>query len=269
MPYEKKISRAEPGLIVPVIDDSGSMGENLPGTSDPKCTWTGRLMGTIFKELVERCTELKGDTVQVKPRFFVYPILYGGTQVLWGGEMDIEAAIRKYADSGNSLGLNGNLGGTDAKAAFEKVYDYLKEAVKDERFRESFPPMFFHLTDGMSATDATPIAEQIKQLSTQDGNVLVVNAYIGTQTDLNYKGPEDFPGYVDLSDVGTEEDNVRLFNMSSEAPACIRQNLIDDGIFPNFREGARLFFDVRTKDMLKHAIQVVGSLGSRADRNAR
>ena len=43
-------------------------------------------------------------------------------------------------------------------------------------------------------------------------------------------------------------------------------NLIDDGVFPQLRAGARLFFDVRTKEMLKHVIQVVGSLGSRAAR---
>ena len=78
--------------------------------------------------------------------------------------------------------------------------------------------MVFHLTDGMSHTDATPEGEQIKQLSTTDGNVLMVNAYIGTQTSLNYKEPEDFPGYLDVSEAGPSEDNVRLFNMSSQAP---------------------------------------------------
>ena len=54
--------------------------------------------------------------------------------------------------------------------------------------------------------------------------------------------------------------------MSSEAPESIRQNLIEDGVFPNLRQGSRLFFDVRTREMLKHVIQVVGSIGSRADR---
>jgi len=270
MNYEKKISRAEPGLIVFVIDDSGSMEDDLPGTSDPKYQWVERLAGVILKELLARSTELKGDTAQIKSRYFIYLIVYGSNAQIWGtGEMDIQATVEKYANDGNSLGLGGKSGGTDAAAAFQKAYDYLKEAVRDQRFRKSFPPMVFHLTDGMSATDATSIAEQIKQLSTEDGNVLIVNAYIGTETNLSYKGPEDFPGYVDLSDVGPSEDNVRLFNMSSEAPACIRTNLIDDGIFPHVEEGARLFFDVRTKEMLKHVIQVVGSLGSRAERVTR
>ena len=100
------------------------------------------------------------------------------------------------------------------------------------------------------------------QLSTKDGEVLVVNAYIGTQTSLNYNGPEDFPGYLDVSEAGPGQDNVRLFEMSSKAPEAIEQNLKADDIFPQLRSGSHLFFDVRTKEMLKHVIQVVGSLGS-------
>ncbi|MHC4799408.1 MAG: vWA domain-containing protein [Planctomycetota bacterium] len=270
MNYEKKVSRTEPALVVLILDDSGSMEDPLPGTTDAKFQWVERLTGVILKELLARSTELKGNTAQVKPRYFVYVIVYGSKPNIWGaGEMDIKAVVEKYANDGNCLGLGGKLGGTNAAAAFQKALEYLKEAVRDERFRKSFPPMVFHLTDGMSATDASPIAEQIKKLSTEDGNVLVVNAYIGTETNLSYKGPDDFSGYVDVSHVGDDKDNLRLFSMSSEAPACTRQNLIDDGIFPNIQEGTRLFFDVRTKDMLKHAIQVVGSLGSRADRNAR
>ena len=96
--------------------------------------------------------------------------------------------------------------------------------------------------------------------------MLVVNAYIGTQTSLNYQGPEDFPGYLDVSEAGPGNDNIRLFEMSSVAPDCIVDNLKAEGIFPEFRSGARLFFDVRTKEMLKHVIQVIGSIGSRMER---
>jgi len=121
----------------------------------------------------------------------------------------------------------------------------------------------------LSHTDASAVAEQIKQLTTNDGNVLIVNAFIGTQTNLSYKGPEDFPGYTTEQEAGSSEDNIRLFNMSSVMPETIFRNLVDDGIFPNLRPDARLFFDVRTKEMLKHVIQVVGSIGSRADRTER
>ena len=267
--YEKKASRAHPVLAVFVIDESGSMGDCLPGSSDKKCTWTERYAGILFKDLLERCTSVNGDSVTVKSRYHILVIRYGGRAEVWGdGIMDIEAAIERYSKANNSLGLRGGLGGTNAEAAFQLAFDYLKDAVKQEKFRDSFPAMLFHLTDGMSHTDATALAERIKQLQTQDGNVLIANAYIGTKTNLSYQGPEDFPGYLDASEAGPSDDNIRLFNMSSEVPASIRADLKERQIFPQLREGSRLFFDVRTKQQLKHAIQVVGSIapGDRTER---
>jgi len=268
--YEKKISAANPGLIVPISDDSGSSCDTFPGTSDPVFMWIERYFSIILKELLARCTDIHGTQAKIKSRYFTSFVMYGSKPQVWGEPvMDSESAVKKYKDTDNSFGLGGHLGGTDAKAAFEKAYDIIKDAVMEDRFKDSFPPMVFHLTDGLSATDATPIDEKIKALSTSDGNVLVVNAFIGTQTSLEYKDPADFPGYTTEQEAGPSQDNIRLFNMSSQMPEAIHQNLIDDGIFPNLRNGSRLFFDVRTKEMLKHVIQVVGSIGSRADRAER
>ena len=267
MSYERKISRANPGLIVFVLDDSGSMADKLPGTSDSKYQWVERYVGIILEELLSRCSEVKGDGVVIKPRYYLYVIKYGSDTELWGdGEMDIEAAVELFSNAGNSLGLGGHLVGTDTEKAFQQMHDYLVQALASERYAESFPPMIFHLTDGESHTDASEIARRIMQLSTNDGNVLMINAYIGTQTSLSYNGPEDFPGYVNATETGSRDDNVRLFNMSSEAPECIIENLKADNIFPKLRSGSRLFFDVRTKETLKHTLQVVGSMGSRMNR---
>ena len=267
MACEQKISREKPGLIVMVLDDSGSMKDKLPGTSDPKYKWVERYCGIILNELLNRSSEVKGNGVVIKPRYYLHVITYGSHPKLWGSPgMDIQAAVELFANSGNSLGLSGHLGGTDAKAAFEEAYNYLKQAIVSEKFKDSFPPMLFHLTDGESQSDARAVANQIEQLSTTDGNVLLVNAYIGTRTSLNYKDPADFPGYVDEAEAGPSPDNTRLFNMSSQAPDCIGMNLKAENIFPQFRSGSHMFFDVRTKEMLKHVIQVVGSIGSRMAR---
>lgn len=267
MNYEKMISRTNPGLIVLVLDDSASMADDLLGTSDPKHKWVERYCGIIFNDLLERSSDVKGNDVVVKPRYYIHVIKYGSTPELWGNqEMDIQTAVEMFSHCGNSLGLGGNLGSTDAKTAFEEAYNYLQQALTTERFKDSFPPMLLHLTDGESQTDASNVADQVKQLSTKDGNVLVVNAYIGTQTSLNYKAPDDFPGYLDVSEAGPSQDNIRLFEMSSQAPENITTNLKADNIFPQLRSDARLFFDVRTKEMLKHVIQVVSSMGSRMAR---
>jgi len=248
--------------------------------------WVERYTGLILKELLARSTEMQGDRAVVKSRYYLQVIVYGSERKVWPDnvtkgyeeiqasanvdELDIEQAIRSYAAGDgkreNTLGLGGRMSGTDTRSAFEKAYELLSVAVTKERFKRSFPPMLFHLTDGESQTDAGPIAEQIKQLTTEDGNVLVVNAFIGTQTSLQYSSPQNFSGYQTEAEAGPLEDNIRLFKMSSVVPETIRQNLIEDGIFPQMRQGSRLFFDVRTKEMLKHVIQAVGSQGSRNNR---
>ena len=268
--FEKKISVANPGLIVFLLDDSGSAADCFPGTTDPIFKWIERYAGIILKELLARSTQMQGDRVTIKPRYYTSILQYGSDTKVWGDEiMLIEDTVKKYTGAENSLGLGGHLRGTDAKDAFETVLKVLQKTIMEERFKDSFPPMFFHLTDGMSATDATPIAEKIQKLSTSDGNVLIVNAFIGTQTSLQYKGPEDFQGYTSEDEAGPSEDNIRLFRMSSKMPETIRQNLVEDGIFPELRQDARLFFDVRSKEQLKNVIQVIGSIGSRADRTQR
>ena len=49
MAYDKKISRANPGHVTLVLDDSGSMADALAGTSDQKCRWVERDTGHLFK----------------------------------------------------------------------------------------------------------------------------------------------------------------------------------------------------------------------------
>ncbi len=267
MSYEKAISRSCPGLILLVLDDSGSMGDKLPGTSDQKYRWVEIDVGHILELLLSRSTDMSGSKVVVKPRYYLGVLVYGSRVSTWGeGIMDIQTTLNLYAQASQSFGLGGKAGGTDAKGAMEKTLECLQQALSSGRYDESFPPMVFHLTDGLSHNDPTPVADQIRQLSTNDGNVLIVNAYIGTQTALSYTGPEDFPGYVDVAEVGPSKDNIRLFNMSSQIPQAIEDNLKADGIFPAIRSGSRLFFDVRTKQMLQHVIQVVSSLGSRTEK---
>lgn len=265
--YEKKVSVAQPTAVLGIFDDSGSMGDSLFGTSDPKFKWNERYFGLTLKELLNRCMATRNGAPIIKARYYLGVTIYGSQTRRWGREvMPIDEAVEAFAKDGNSLGLGGKLGGTDAKAAFELTYDVAERVVVDERFKKSFPLLVLHLTDGESQSDARPVAQKLMQLSTEDGPVLVANAYIGTQTKLNYRGPDDFPGYVTIDETGPNPDCNRLFDMSSEIPPSVYENLKADGIFPQLRPGARMFFDVRTKEMLCHVFQVVGSQGSRADR---
>ena len=127
MSYEKMISRADPGLIVMLLDDSASMADDLPGTSDPKYKWVERYCGIILNDLLERSSDVKGNDVVVKPRYYIHVIKYGSTPELWGSqEMDIQSAVEMFSQCGNSLGLGGSLGGTQLAASYAE-YVHLKD----------------------------------------------------------------------------------------------------------------------------------------------
>jgi hypothetical protein len=264
MPYEKQVNRKHPTLIQMILDDSGSMSTPMPGTAKPRYEWVETYAGTILTELLARSTELTASGTIVKPRYFLDVIKYGTTAETWSSEeLDIGAAATQFDRDKGSFGLGAKLEGTDAARAFQTAYDRLQIAINKPPYCDSFPPMVFHLTDGESETDATALAQKMTALTTSDGNLLVVNAYIGTQTNLTYSGPDDFPGYMTETEVGPNEDNLRLFRMSSVMPETIRENLINDATFPKIRAGVRLFFDVRTQLMLRNVLAVVGSTGSR------
>ncbi len=264
MPYMQKVERARPTLIQMILDDSGSMKTPMPGSGKSRYEWVETYAGTILTELLARSTELGAGVPTVRPRYFLDVIRYGTNPEPWTAEeLDIGAAAKRFDSEKGSFGLGAKLEGTDAARAFQIAYDRLQIMINRQQYRDSFPPMVFHLTDGESQTDASALAQKMATLSTSDGNLLVVNAYIGTQTNLSYSGADDFPGYLTEAEVGPNEDNLRLFRMSSIMPETIRQNLINDGIFPKIRAGARLFFDVRTQLMLKNVLAVVASGGSR------
>ncbi len=266
MPYQQLASRKHPVPVCLILDDSGSMRDNLPGTQDAAFKYVERYVGIILKELLSRSSDLNGTTPVIKPRYYILVIIYGCTPRVWGtGLMDIEAAVNLFTSSGGSLGLGGNSGGTETGKALELAFNILSKEVQKEKFKDSSPPFILHLTDGASNRDPSFAAESLKQISSSDGNAILVNGYIGAQTNLSYQGPNDFPGYTHESEAGTSVHNLRLFRMSSIIPEPIRLNLIEEGIFPSIKQGAKAFFDVRSKESLKKVIQTVGSTPSKCD----
>lgn len=80
----------------------------------------------------------------------------------------------------------------------------------------SFPPTVIHITDGES-TDGDPssAAENIKQLVTNDGNVLLFNCHLSSQ----HAAPVEFP---DIETGLPDQYAQLLFHMSSILPEHIR-----------------------------------------------
>lgn len=106
---------------------------------------------------------------------------------------------------------------TPMYAALVKAYAGAKSWCNNPAHRESYPPTVFNITDG-EASDGTreellDIAEKIKSLSTEDGNVLLVNIHISAGDSSK---PVIFPS--DESMIPAGKYAKLLYDMSSKLP---------------------------------------------------
>jgi hypothetical protein len=253
--YVELVNVFRPAVIQMILDDSGSMTSPMAATSDRRYAWLETCAAQMLSEFLARSVVLTNGEVAVRPRYFLDVIKYGSTVDPWSvSELDIGEAAKKFDAAGGKFGLGGNLGGTDHERAFRLAHERMCTMIVKDRFRDSFPPIVVHFTDGESVTDAEAVVRKLANLSTSDGNVLVMNVHITSRTSLAYDGWRDFPGYVTSTDVGASEENLKLFRMSSVVPETFRQRLIRSGVLPSIRKGARLFF---TADLAALATRIV------------
>jgi hypothetical protein len=102
-------------------------------------------------------------------------------------------------------------GGTPMCQVIDLAYSILSSWVKKNA--NSFPPIVINITDG-EATDGDPIphAKKLKGLSTKDGNVLVYNLHLSSDT----AAPVLFPS--ESRSLPSDPYAKQLFKMSSELP---------------------------------------------------
>jgi uncharacterized protein YegL len=235
MPYQAEISRANPSCFLFLIDQSGSMSDPFGGgeSTKKKADALADGINKILQNLVIKCA--KGD--DVLDRLHVGVIGYGNSvNSAFAGSLagrDL-VAISEIAKSPSRIEVrtkkidDGAGGLVDQTIKFPIWFDpianggtpmcqalaYAKAIVQNwiGQHPSSFPPVVMHFTDGES-TDGNPsdIAKEIKQLSTNDGNVLLFNVHLSS-TRAN---PLVFPdNETELPD----EFAHLLFNMSSTLP---------------------------------------------------
>ena len=91
------------------------------------------------------------------------------------------------------------------------------------RFPACYPPLVVNITDGMS-TDGDPLAaaKAVKDLASENGNILLFNAHISAST----ARPVEFPADEDL----LPDDFAKLlFRMSSPLPPLLLEAARNEG----------------------------------------
>lgn len=259
--YQQSAERANPACIIFLLDQSYSMNEGIAGTQKPKVDVLAAGINRFIADLITLCE--KGEEEMPRHYFdigvigyttdrsdppipLVGPVLDGAQGTLAGRDLvsipelfqdplDIEDRERtEYDDSGGLIKVKVKfpvwyrkpdpswMSGT----AMCRALEYVKEVAGTwcEFHPRSFPPLVIHLTDG-EATDGDPEfhAEALKQLGTDDGQLLLFNCHISESQAQSIVFPS--------SEYMLTDDRAKvLFRMSSELPEPVRSRAEVKGI---------------------------------------
>ncbi len=243
MVYEAEISRANPSCFLFLLDQSGSMQDAWSGTT--KAQGVADAINRILQNLIIRCTS--GESVL--DRFSIGVIGYGarvdfalnsslaGRKLIPISEIAdvprIETRQKKFPDGAGGIVEQSVTfpvwfdpvasGSTPMSQAFDLAAQTLKEWLM--QYPDSFPPIVINLTDGEPDKDPSRHAEQLRNVRSNDGGVLLFNIHISSKD----AGKIEFPD----TDAKLPDNYARqLFTMSSLLPDRMRDLAKPDYDFP-------------------------------------
>jgi serine/threonine protein kinase len=229
--YTAEISRANPTCFVFLIDQSWSMAEPLAGElgASSKADMSADSVNRLLDTIVGRCTKNDG----VRRYFHVGVIGYGATvgpafgealagqELVWIDEIAdnvrlVERRRKEYDGAGGLIEVPFQLpiwfepvasNGTPMCQALWQAHTLLEKWIMEHP--TSFPPVVVNITDG-AATDGDPYpaSEAIRELGTEDGNVLLLNLHLSSTSAKVVPFP-------DSEDALPDEYARLLFSMSS------------------------------------------------------
>jgi hypothetical protein len=238
MAYSAEISRANPSCFIFLIDQSGSMIEPIAGSDGKrKCDSVADAINRLLHNLIIKCA--RGEGVR---NFYEICVVGYGAQVgpgfsgpLTGRDLvplsevanspaRVEERIKKVTrNNGEVIEQKVKFpiwfepvarGTTPMGQALSLAHHLLQNWVGIHV--NSYPPIVINITDG-EATDSGPVpqAEALTSLTTNDGNVLLLNCHISNRP----QAPIVFPDSdADLPDAFART----LFSVSSLLPQSLR-----------------------------------------------
>lgn len=245
MSYIAEISRSSPTAFLFVVDQSGSMQDTMQNGKS-KAQFVADVLNRTLATLITRCTKSEGT----RDYFDVGVLGYSGAAANNGLKGALSAAIlhpiskieahplriedrtRRIDDGAGGLVDQAikfpvwfeptASGGTPMCHAITTAAEQL--ASWCDAHPESYPPTVLHVTDGES-TDGDPetLANDLQQIGTDDGKVLLFNLHVSSQGG----DPIKFP----LSETGLNDNYAKLlFLMSSTLPPHLQRVAEEKGI---------------------------------------
>ncbi|HZS44221.1 MAG TPA: vWA domain-containing protein [Blastocatellia bacterium] len=245
MTYTAEISRTNPSCFLFLVDQSGSMKDGFGGdSSKKKADSVADVINRLLQNLVIKCAKSEGvrDYYHVGVIGYgneVKPILSGnlaGKDLIRISEVAeqparIEERTKKVEDGAGGL-VEQTVkfpvwlepvaeGGTPMCRAFGTAETILSGWLCEHR--NSFPPIVINLTDGES-TDGDPAgpADRLRQLSTDDGQVLLFNIHLSSHQSAPIQFPDTATGLPD-------QYAQLLFKLSSPLPSYMTSIAREEG----------------------------------------
>lgn len=215
--YDKMWGRSNPGHIIFLIDQSGSMSEGKRAEMTAECVQNS------IVEIVRG--SIHGE--EVRDRAFITVIGYGKKD--FPVEVIRQGWVSEWADDVLNAKKNGTCiipaiaeWGTPMAQAFQQAKHCLDEwiAVRNEEHQQKpsesmAAPIVLNITDGEpdNEQDARNAAKEILNTPTPDGNVLVFNAHMNDDENDDKKPEIICP--TDKSDLKGDKNAEFLFDISS------------------------------------------------------
>lgn len=232
-PYEMQWSSAHPGLLLILIDQSGSMLSQYDG-NDSKTVFASKAVNRVIDTIIQK----NFDGESPKNRCFISVIGYnqdvkeiksGFLKEIDATPIRIEHLKKKMSDgAGGLVEVDHPMpvwvepitedGTTNMKGAFELAKAIIEKWIQDKP--DNPAPVIINISDGLPYYDqmnpkdcmneTISVAKSIMDLSVNDGNILIFNALIrAAGRNLT------FPSSLDEC---TTEEAKFIFNISSTIP---------------------------------------------------
>lgn len=242
VPYTAPITRNNPAAMIFLVDQSASMGNmtEYKGERMMLAEAAARAVNEQIEEIVSRC--VKGD--EIRHYFDIAVIGYGTTAYSgWAGPLAGRDFVspQELSDNPYKKIIEKHKKRTRSGETIVEIernqwinvrhdgrQTYLHEALKKakslaEEWMSShdancYPPTIINVTDGeyfgISDEDMTQLANDVKTLQTNDGNVIFMNIHI--TPDATVDDMIELP--TDIGEVKNNEYSTRLFKLSSLMP---------------------------------------------------
>ena len=231
---EMQWSSATPGLLIILLDQSGSMLSPF-GASGSRTVVASRAVNRIIDTIIQK--NFDGDSP--KNRCFISVIGYnhnvkeicsGYLKDLDNNPLRVENIKKRQPDgAGGIIEVPYQMpiwvepimqdGATNMKGALELAKELVEKWIQDKP--ENPAPVIINISDGtpyydrkdvmICMNETQQVAQSIMNMSTKDGNVLIFNARIGNETAANVVFPNSTENM-------SEEQDVFLYNISSIVP---------------------------------------------------